>query len=154
METLRRQARLCLWLHLAGILVVAAFVGLYYLSASWDGWSLGDCRFREMLHIYCPGCGGTRCVMSFLDGRIGYSFLCYPALYVAGLNIVIYDTVILVSLIKKSEKPLRFLSYHLVTAPVWVALGFCVIRNILAYTTGFDPLGDIGAQYAPKLWLP
>lgn len=38
------------------------------------------CRFRQAFGIACPGCGLQRSFHALLQGRIGVSFLYYPAL--------------------------------------------------------------------------
>lgn len=45
-------------------------------SASW----MLPCRFQQAFGVACPGCGLQRSVWSLWQGRIGESFLYYPAL--------------------------------------------------------------------------
>lgn len=51
------------------------------LSCSVDSlsWML-PCQFQQAFGIACPGCGLQRSVWALWQGRIGESFLSYPAL--------------------------------------------------------------------------
>lgn len=39
---------------------------------------IGGCIFFERTGLYCPGCGGTRAVISLLRGKVVQSFLYHP----------------------------------------------------------------------------
>ena len=63
------------WIMISLLVVIAAVSGICpellkkYLSS---------CPIRVLTGLYCPGCGGTRAVVSLLKGRIFKSLLYHP----------------------------------------------------------------------------
>lgn len=60
-----------IWLVLLMVVLYAAFVFLEQRFPQLR--ILGTCRMKETFHIPCPGCGGTRAVISFFKGQWGKS---------------------------------------------------------------------------------
>lgn len=86
------------------------------------------CIVHSILGIYCPGCGGTRAVLTFFHGKFLTSFICHP--------IILYTAVVggwflisqSVDRISKHRIPIG-MKYH--DAYVWIALGIVIVNFII-----------------------
>lgn len=141
--TIRRAVRRTLLAHVAALAVFLAFALLLGLDTRMQRLLLGECPFRRLLHIYCPGCGGCRAVLALLSGDLLTAFLCYPTLLVALLVILFTDGYVLAAVLKKSAAPLSRIRWQFYLSIPIAAAVCAVLRTVLAYTIGFDPLGDL-----------
>ena len=108
------------------------------------------CAFHELTGFYCPGCGGTRAVLSLLKFRLLRSVLYHPLpIYVAALlaNFMVrfVSAYLLPARIKHRLKPPKFRVVYLVIAAVLLAGNF-VVRNALLIT-GIDTLKVISYKF-------
>ncbi len=124
-------------------LMVPLFLAVVYLTRNWGYFRLGECYFRLFFHVYCPGCGCTRALKAILSFRFADAFLLNPGFCLLILAIIWTDLWLLISIIKKDEKYLSLSPPHIYIVVASVALIWAVVRTILAYTTSFDPLGDL-----------
>lgn len=60
------------------IVLVVGSVSLYIIGLDKILDIVPSCAFYSDTGIYCPGCGGTRAVVSLLKGNIVQSFLYHP----------------------------------------------------------------------------
>ena len=101
------------------------------------------CGLRQLLGIYCPGCGGTRALIALFHGQFLHSLICNPAIILGGLLILYYEIGVIITLKKKNEK--RYF-YHrkwpLYSYLVVVAV-FAIIRDILLVGFEFDMLENL-----------
>ncbi len=141
----KKYVRVLLWSH--GIAAVSApvFLLLAYLTRSWGYFRLGECYYRLFFRFYCPGCGGTRAAGALVRLRIGEAFVLSPALFVLIAVILWLDFWILFSILRKRESYLRLASPHLFWGVLAFAVIVSVVRTVLFYTIGYDPLGDLTA---------
>lgn len=59
------------WMSLVIILFLAGAYGLVYIGSNYFGLNgLTQCTFKRLYGIPCPGCGGTRAVISLLHGDL------------------------------------------------------------------------------------
>jgi hypothetical protein len=144
-KQVKRWVRNAVIVHLASGCVVIAFLLFIWFRRRWKLWEFSGCYVRNSLHIYCPGCGGTRAITAFFEGHPLRAFFCYPALFVAAGVIVWCDGVLLTAAIRNSPRPLRLIRWWLILIPVACAVLFAAVRTLLAYLTGYDPLGDLTA---------
>ena len=101
-----------------------------------------ECPVHAFLHIYCPGCGITRAILSLSHLDIIGSLRYNPM----AIFLLIYIVVIVGVLINKkrtheSEKAKR--DIKLVTLGlfgIWIA--YFVVRNVLLVFFGIDIVGD------------
>lgn len=100
------------------------------------------CLFHEIMHMYCPGCGGTRAGMELLRGHILRSLWCNPSLLIGLILVVSYEAGVIITLIKKNGK-----RYYI--AKGWPAYGyvifvflFAIFRNVLLLGFQIDMLHD------------
>ena len=101
------------------------------------------CGFKFFLHLYCPGCGGTRAVDCFLHGKFIRSFLYHPVVdYIACFFISYYipATLRMFGIIRKKINDMIY---------VWILVGLLVLiilnvvlRNVLMANYGIDYIGD------------
>lgn len=100
------------------------------------------CFFKESLHIYCPGCGGSRSLYYLLRLDIIKSFIYFPALIISLFIILELDVRAAVSFVKDDPSPIfKFNKNELLIIPIVIFLNF-FIRNILLFS-GIDYIGDI-----------
>lgn len=125
---------------LLGILLYVLFYHIY----KWEFCiPFSYCAFHDVLHLYCPGCGGTRAIDALLAFRFVDSFLANPiVLYMAAVGMYYYVFAFYSFIIKKNGK----IYYKLPNCLIWIALGivvcFFVLRNVLLIFGKIDYLGD------------
>ena len=101
------------------------------------------CLSNTYLHIYCPGCGGTRALTSLLRLSFVESCMCNP--------IVIYIFIIFLYYYIKNTLYIlsngKFSPFVFKTSIVYIALIILftnfILRNVLAIFFNIDYLGDI-----------
>lgn len=139
---LNKEIKNFIFLHLGLLLGTVAF----YLTVFLTRLAVPNikCPFLDIFHMYCPGCGGTRAVTALLSGQFLDSFLYYPPIIIFAAFIFLYDIYFLMCL--------KFRRHRLPAFPLWtlyVIVGIIgvwfVLRNILYFAFGFDPLGDLSA---------
>lgn len=66
------------------------------------------CRFKEITHIPCPTCGGTRSAFFLLKGMVGRSFLENPLLFLTGIFLSAFSLISIYSYIKNFKYKIIF----------------------------------------------
>ena len=87
-----------------------------------------SCPIHKYLNIYCPGCGGTRMLNSFVKGNFYQSFRWNPLLFIWFIVFLIYLIVFIIVYIKK--KVLLVPSRKLFIILIVILLIFMIIRNM------------------------
>lgn len=100
------------------------------------------CVIHDVLHIYCPGCGGTRAIISLLQGRVLESVYYNPAVLIGAIFAIHYELGVLFTLIKKDGT--RYYCTSLVPLVVCgvILVIFMIVRNYLLLELGYDMLQD------------
>jgi len=130
------------WLfgHLVLLLAMAAFalygVVVLYLLPTMPY----HCFMHDVLHLYCPLCGGTRAFMAVFHFDLVTVITYNPAVFLATLVFLCFDLRALFLAWRGSERPL-FPRFLLPLAVVWF-IGYTVLRNILLFF-GVDAIGDL-----------
>ncbi len=100
------------------------------------------CIFKDRLNLYCPACGASRSIASFLRFNFISSFLYYPPIIISAAVIIDYDRRLIMSVIRKNSGITdRFNFFTFIIIPIAVILTF-FIRNILLLFFGIDTVGD------------
>ena len=105
--------------------------------------SNNSCAFPYYLHLYCPGCGGTRAVRFLLEGKFVQSFLAHP--FVMYLFILYIQCLLMsgYSVLIKRDGVFRTRIYiWQIVMMLVIVVGFFVIRNLLLVFAGYDFLGE------------
>jgi hypothetical protein len=125
------------------------FVLLYalaYAYAKETGSDLFRCRISESLHIYCPGCGGTRSLSHLIRFDFYSAIICYPPIAVIFFFYFDLNLRAVLSIIRDEATVFKsFNMNYLILIPVFILLNFFV-RNILLFL-GVDMLGDLSEFY-------
>jgi hypothetical protein len=95
------------------------------------------------LHLYCPGCGGTRALLALLNFNLLESFILYPPLLVLTVLILEIDFRLLLCAIKNTPKyfeKYKYSRFYILAAVI--ILNF-VFKNALLIFFNIDLIGDI-----------
>ena len=107
------------------------------------------CVLHDLLHLYCPFCGGTRTFFALLRFNFKKAFRSNPAVLLAGAVALAADIRALVMLIRRKEGAL--LPRVLLRAAVWYFALWTFLVNALMLA-GVDPLGDLAAFWHLPAW--
>ena len=129
-----------LWAHVTVLAVALSF----YLYATLMNVLFPNgyfhCLMHDVLHLYCPFCGGTRAFFAMLQLDLTAVLLCNVAGPVAGVVVLAFDLRALIRLCRGREGPLLPpLLWQL--AVIWFLL-YTWVRNTLLLL-GVDPMGDL-----------
>lgn len=109
------------------------------------------CFMHDILHLYCPFCGGTRAFMALLRLDLLVTVLYNPAVVLATLAFLAFDLRALILILRRREGAF-FPSFLPPLAVVWFSL-YTVFRNALAFF-GIDPVGDIAPYWQARITVP
>lgn len=112
--------------------------GVAYLSLAVQMPALFACRFAHNLHLYCPGCGGSRALYALLRLDFLASLAANPALLL-GLAVLGYYAV---AFFRHGRRRGRVSVWPAILFAAFLVAYF-LLRNILLVFAGFDPLGDM-----------
>ena len=136
--------------YIASILAILFLIFLIiYHFFNWTFYGLGnDCGFKTLFHCYCPGCGGTRALDSFLHGKILTSVLYHPAILITFILFMAYYLPATYTFLIKKDGLLyyKFHSFTLWFLLASIVLHF-VIRNILLIFFHIDYIQDCISYY-------
>ena len=107
------------------------------------------CVLHDLLHLYCPFCGGTRTFFALLRFDFPKALRSNPAVLLAGAVALAADIRALVMLIRRKEGEL--LPRVLLRAAVWYFALWTALVNVLMLA-GVDPLGDLAAYWHLPAW--
>lgn len=125
-------------LHLA----VLGAAGIYLWCFS-NGRIPDACLCKRFLHLYCPGCGGTRAATALLHGQVGQSLLYNPTVLALAGTVLYYDAYAVYAFVKGDARLFRRAKGWVLIALAGVVILQWVARNILLVAAGWDPIGDL-----------
>ena len=90
------------------------------------------CPFHKYLHIYCPGCGGTRMIRSILRFDFYQAFRYNPLLFILFIIAIIF--IIIAIIIYKKKKILVLPSKYSLIVLLIVLVIYMIVRNISIFS--------------------
>ena len=114
----------------------------WMLLQKWGVMPSMPCPLHELFHLYCPGCGGTRAIFAFLQGKFWESLCLNPAIILGILLILHYEIGVILTLVKKNGK--RYYCNSMIPAILYliIVIIFAIVRNYLLIECGVDMLQD------------
>ena len=143
MSALRRNILIFVLLPNLILLVISLVYGNITKEAICAGEDVVSCIFKNNVHLYCPGCGGSRALVYLLNLDLLRSFIYYPPLLVSVIFILDLDLRAFISFLKNDFSFLRsFRAKFLILIPIFIIVNF-IIRNVLLVAFGIDFIGDV-----------
>lgn len=147
----RRSRRLAVFCGVQ-LLAIAAVAFAFFYRAYIDSLPFSDkysaCPFHDILHLYCPGCGGTRAMVALFRGQIVHSVLCNPLSAYLAVGFFCFDALSLRRILRDEPGAVRIPMWY-----VWVLLALLIVhfivRNVLLVYFGIDYLGDLHTFWHP-----
>lgn len=106
-----------------------------------------DCTFKNMLHLYCPGCGGTRAVDAILHLRILSSLFYHPLVIYVVICCCFFYIKIGIQLKKQNGDAEILINTACIWGALILALTFFVVRNLLLVYGGVDYIGELKSYW-------
>ncbi len=127
------------------IALLAGIIFFIYYHISDVTLYTGDvsCGFKYYLHLYCPGCGGTRAVDSFLQGHFIQSFLYHPLIVYIAIYFMCYyipATLRMFGVLGKKIDDMVYV-YMLVGVLALLIINF-ILRNLLMVYCDIDYINE------------
>jgi len=91
-----------------------------------------QCPWRQSLHIYCAGCGGTRMLKSVLKLDFYQAFRYNPLLFILLIIFIIY--LIYITIYKLLKKEYYKLKTNHLYILLFLTITFMIIRNIEVFS--------------------
>lgn len=135
-----------LLLHLALAAAGASLLLRAYLTRRLGSSGL-YCPMHQLLHLYCPLCGGTRALISLLRLELGVALTANPIVLFTVPILLFFDARALARLLRGDGEPFR-LPRSLLPALLILLIGYGLIRNLLLVIWKIDPLGDLLPYYS------
>lgn len=125
----------------AAIIVVLTVFPAYYRHTNIDNPMSVYCIWRVALHIYCLTCGFTRALWELLHFNIIESLRFNPTVIYMAAGTVYYYVRCIYMFVKRKIKIIHT-DILIFAVGIFVAILFCVVRNILLLGFGIDLTGD------------
>ncbi|MFG6393608.1 MAG: DUF2752 domain-containing protein [Lachnospiraceae bacterium] len=130
-------------LYIAGLVFAAvSFAGIIFaISAPFDVSSIiPPCTFKSVTGLYCPGCGGTRAVISFVTGHWLKSFMYNSFVPYCGILYILFMAKGTRAFISKGKyQYMKFRDIYVFCGIAILLIQF-VARNIMLLVYGKDLL--------------
>lgn len=129
--------------HLVGLALFGLAVGCFFLFARLraNGIPVVTCPLHDILHLYCPFCGGTRAILSLLRFDVWTAFRVNPAVLIALPVLLVFYIRALIAFFR-GDVFLYRIPRGWTGALLALFIGFFLLRNVLLLAFGFDPAGD------------
>jgi hypothetical protein len=144
----RRRWFLFSLIHLAVLVLIACaflwrgFVDLIPPREPY-GMRLSGCVLHDIVHIYCPLCGGTRAIVALCRGQLLYSLQCNPVSAYLAVGFVVFDVIAAVRITRRSDKPILHIPRWYVVVGIALAVLVFIVRNALLIGYCIDNLDSL-----------
>lgn len=137
----KNERKAFIWVNVGCILLFAALM-LWKYSPALQALH-APCSIHEILHLYCPGCGGTRAVYEFLNFHWIRSFCTHPLVLFIAVILVEYYIGAIVTLVRNDGKRYYYLRVWFCYAALGIVVLNTVLRNVLLVYFHYDYIGDL-----------
>ena len=108
-----------------------------------NGTRFSGCILHDLVHVYCPLCGGTRAMVALCQGQLLTSLLCNPVTAYLAVGFIVFDVIAAARIVRHSPLPLvRIPKWYVIGVIALAALVF-IIRNALMIGYGIDNLDGL-----------
>lgn len=98
---------------------------------------IGPCMFHAITGLYCPGCGGTRAVISFIKCDFIRSFYYHPVVPYAGFMYILFMIRGTIAMFSKEKYPYMKFSFIYIYIGIAIIIVQFIIKNILLVCFGY-----------------
>ena len=138
------------------VLLQVAAIGVALCAHAWraviDALSIegvSGCIMHDLLHVYCPLCGGTRAFLALCRGQIWLSLQYHPlALYITA-GFLTFDGIALWRLVRHDERSLFAVPRWYWAVAIGIAAAVFITRNVALIWFGWDNVGDLIGFWHP-----
>ncbi|MCH5167714.1 MAG: DUF2752 domain-containing protein [Erysipelotrichales bacterium] len=109
---------------ISAVLVLLGLYVVYYLITG----AFIPCIIKKITHLYCPGCGLTRMIISLLKLNFYQAFRYNPLLFILLILSIIYNIIKFI-INNFSTKKIKLNNYIYIFLLI-LTIGFGIIRNI------------------------
>lgn len=137
------RRRSFLFFHLSAFALLALWLGCFFLfrRLRTAGIPVLTCPLHDLLHLYCPFCGGSRAILSLLRFDFLTALRVNPAVLLSLPVVLFFYIRALVVFFRGGVFSFR-LPRKWTIALLCLFGVFFLLRNILLVGFGFDPAGD------------
>ncbi len=114
----------------------------YLVFLAGDG-EVVECAFKNIFHLYCPGCGGSRSVLFLFKLDFLLAFLSYPPIYVLLFFLIYLDSRAVISIVRNDNRYFASFNLNILLIIPAIILFHFFLRNIALVFFRYDFLGDI-----------
>lgn len=125
------------------LFIIGLLAGAFALASGpcIAGWlfqlGIGQCFIYDAFGIYCPGCGGTRALIAFLEGNWVESFCYHPVILVAFIIYAFFMASCIANLLTKGRIPFYKIGYKTLLLVLFVILIQWAIKVFLQLNYGY-----------------
>lgn len=123
------------------VFFIPVFIFYRRIAETPVGSLLFSCRFHDLLHLYCPACGGTRAIASLLRLDIISALRQNVSAVVLAAGLVYLDIRAIAAAIRNEDR-----IFHIDKSILWAYLAFvivyAIVRDILLVCFSVDITGD------------
>lgn len=142
------RRRAFLWAHLGLFLAAVLFFCYALLVGRFLPERFWHCLMHDVLHLYCPLCGGTRAARALASFHVMEAIHLCPTVLCLVPLLVLLDVRAFFLLCRGSDRSLFPRSAIFLTLALLLA--GTVLRNVLMLY-GYDPAGELAAFWAGRL---
>lgn len=111
------------------IILSIIFITFLYLNKKFSFFI--PCLFHQITHLYCPGCGATRMVLSILKLDFYKAFRYNPYLFIISPFLITYYIIYYINWLKDRQFKINDKIWYFILI---VGIVFSILRNIPAFS--------------------
>jgi len=103
--------------------LIFLILGVLLLVGIKTGWiyKISGCQIKEQFGFFCPTCGATRCMISFMNLQFQESFQYHPTFFILICYVGIADLIYIINTIR-NKKILKFLYPSNFLLCIWLSM--------------------------------